>query len=153
MNIIGTYHIYYSIHIYLIYFRIQINYSKFVRIYANLFKFNRVCEFCSDCANLFGFCILCEFCSDCANFFPIVRICLDFVYCANFVRIVRIFFQLCEFVWILYTLRILFRLNEFCVNCENCAKSCSNFRTQKEQNKEQGPVRFFCANFLFILKE
>ena len=35
----------------------------------------------------------------------------------------------------------------------NCAKSCSNFRTQKEQNKEQGSVWFFCANFLFVLKE
>ena len=89
-----------------------------------LFKLNRVCEFCSDCA--------------------------------NFVRIVRIWFQLCElceFVRILYTVRIFFGLCELCVNCVNCAKNCSNFRTQKEHNKEQGPVRFFCANFLFILKE
>ena len=58
--------------------------------------------------------------------------------------------ELCEFVRILYTVRILF---ELCELCANYAKSCSNFRTQKEQNKEQGHVRFFCANFMFILKE
>ena len=74
----------------------------------------------------------------------------------NFVRIVRILFglcELCEFVRILYSVQILFGLCELCANCANCAKSCSNFRTQKEHNKEQGPVRFFCANFLFVLKE
>ena len=60
-----------------------------------------------------------------------MRISSDFVYCANFVQIVRIVYELCA----------------------NCAKSCSNFRTQKEHNKEQGPVRFFCAKFLFFLKE
>ena len=61
--------------------------------------------------------------------------------------------ELCEFVRILHSVRILFGLCELCANCANCAKSCSKFRTQKEQNKEQGPVRFFCANFLFVLKE
>ena len=64
MNIIGTHHIYYSIHIYHLY-------DKYKLIIA----------------------ILCEFCSDCANFVQImrtVRICSDFVYCANFVRIVQI---------------------------------------------------------------
>ena len=49
--------------------------------------------------------------------------------------------------------RILFGLCKFCANCAICAKSCFNFRTQKEHNKEQGPVRFICANFLFVLKE
>ena len=72
---------------------------------------------------LFG---LCEFCSTCAN-------CVN---CANLFG----FYIVCEFC-------------SDCANCANCAKSCSNFRTQKEQNKEQGPVRFFCANFLFVLKE
>ena len=65
----------------------------------------------------------CEFCSNCAN-------------CANCVN----FFRFCM-------------LCEFCSDCANCTKSCSNFRTQKERNKEQGPTWFFCVNFLFILKE
>ena len=55
-----------------------------------------------------------------------MRICSDFVYCAKFVQIVEL--------------------------CAKCVKS-SNFRTQKEQNKKQGHVRFFCANILFVLKE
>ena len=82
-----------------------------------------------------------------------MRICSNSIECANFVRIVRILFklcELCEFVQILYTVRIFFGLCEFCANC---AKSCSNFCTQKEHNKVQGPVQFFCANFLFVFKE
>ena len=46
----------------------------------NLFKLNRVCEFCSDCAN---FVLI-------VQIVRILRMCSDFVYCANFVRIVRI---------------------------------------------------------------
>ena len=65
---------------------------------------------------------LCEFCSNCAN-------------CANSVNV----FGFCI-------------LCEFCSDCANCAKRCSSFHTQKEQNKEQGHVQFFCANFLFVLK-
>ena len=61
----------------------KINYSDFVRIYVNLFKFSRVCEFCSDCANFL-------------QIVRIVQICSDFVYCANFVRIVQILCELCE---------------------------------------------------------
>ena len=68
----------------------------------------------------------------------------------------RILFRLCEFCSNCANCANLFGfciLCEFFLDCANCAKSCSNFRTQKEQNKEQGHVRFFCANFLFVLKE
>ena len=111
MNIIGTYQIYYSIHIYHIYDK----YKLTIEI---------LCEFMRICSNS----------AQCANFVRIVRICSDFVNCENFVRIVRILCELCKF-------------------CANCVKNCSNFCTQKEHTKEQGPVRFFCANFMFVLKE
>ena len=63
MNIIGTYHIYYNIHIYHIY-------DKYKLIIAIL------CEFMRICSNSVEY----------ANFVQIVRICSN---CTNFVQIVR----------------------------------------------------------------
>ena len=80
MNLKGTYHIYYGIHIYIYIYDI---YDKYKLIITILCEFMRICSNSIECANF-------------VRIVRIVRICLDFVYYANFVQIVRILCELCK---------------------------------------------------------